>query len=102
MYPAYSSEPLRVVLVDDPLLARVQSAELGAAQASVSTLEAEKKAASVNAERERRLAERQLTTAREAEVANVEAEKAELLLAAARQRRGEAAILQGSPLHQSD
>lgn len=68
------------------VLARIESAELGAAQATVSTLQAEQRAAAVNAERERRLAERQLTTAREAEVANVEAKKAELLLGAAQQK----------------
>lgn len=67
-------------------LARLESAELGAAQASVSTLQAEKQAALANAERERRLAERQLTTARESEIATVEAQRAELLLAAARQK----------------
>jgi cobalt-zinc-cadmium efflux system membrane fusion protein len=68
------------------VLAVIDSAELGEAQASVSTLEAEKLAADRNLERESSLAARQLSTAREAEVAAVEAERYENLLGAARQK----------------
>jgi membrane fusion protein, heavy metal efflux system len=68
------------------ILARVESAELGEAQAAVSMLSAERHAAEINAERETRLAERNLTTAREAEQAAVEAKKASLLLGAAQQK----------------
>jgi cobalt-zinc-cadmium efflux system membrane fusion protein len=68
------------------ILARVESAELGEAQATVSMLAAERHAAELNAERETRLAERNLTTAREAEQAAVEAKKASLLLGAAQQK----------------
>lgn len=68
------------------LLAEVESAELGEAQASVATLEAELRAAQINAERERRLKDKQLSTAREFEVAQTELSKYEALLHAARQR----------------
>jgi cobalt-zinc-cadmium efflux system membrane fusion protein len=68
------------------VLAVIESAELGEAQASVSTLQAEKEAADSNRERERGLVGRNLSTAREAEVAAVEAERYEHLLGAARQR----------------
>jgi cobalt-zinc-cadmium efflux system membrane fusion protein len=68
------------------VLARVESAELGEAQAAVSMLDAERHAAELNAERESRLAERSLTTAREVEQASVEAKKASLLLGAALQK----------------
>lgn len=68
------------------VLARVESAELGEAQAAVSMLDAERHAAQLNAEREARLAERSLTTAREVELASVEAKKASLLLGAAQQK----------------
>jgi cobalt-zinc-cadmium efflux system membrane fusion protein len=67
-------------------LARVESAELGEAQARVSMLEAEKEAAQLNAEREAKLASRNLTTAREVETASTEARKVTLLLGAARQK----------------
>jgi len=67
-------------------LASIESAELGEAQAAVSTLEAERHAAELNAEREAKLAERSLTTAREAEIAAMEAKKASLLLTAAQQK----------------
>jgi cobalt-zinc-cadmium efflux system membrane fusion protein len=67
------------------VLARVESAELGEAQAAVSMLDAERHAAALNAEREAKLAERALTTAREVEMAAVEAKKADLLLGAAQQ-----------------
>jgi len=68
------------------VLARVDSAELGEAQAAVSMLDAESHAAELNAEREAKLAERSLTTARELEMAAVEAKKASLLLGAAQQK----------------
>jgi membrane fusion protein, heavy metal efflux system len=68
------------------VLARVESAELGEAQAAVSMLDAERHAAELNAERETKLAERSLTTARELELAAVEAKKATLLLGAAQQK----------------
>jgi biotin carboxyl carrier protein len=68
------------------VLARVESAELGEAQAAVSMLDAERHAAELNAERETKLAERSLTTARELELASVEAKKANLLLGAAQQK----------------
>lgn len=68
------------------VLARIESAELGEAQAAVSMLDAERHAAELNAEREAKLAERSLTTAREVEQASVEAKKASLLLGAAQQK----------------
>jgi membrane fusion protein, heavy metal efflux system len=68
------------------VLARVESAELGEAQAAVSMLDAERHAAELNADREKKLAERNLTTARELEMASVEAKKAGLHLAAAQQK----------------
>jgi len=68
------------------LLAVIESAELGEAQAAVSMLEAEKRAADVNLQREETLAKKNLTTQREAEVAGVEAERYQLLLGAARQK----------------
>lgn len=68
------------------VLAVIESAELGEAQASVSTLEAEKLAADRNLERESSLSARKLSTARETEVAAVEAERYDQLLGAARQK----------------
>jgi len=68
------------------LLAVIESAELGEAQAAVSMLEAEKRAADVNLTREKTLSQKNLTTQREAEVAGVEAERYQLLLGAARQK----------------
>src|SRR6478609_5809876 len=68
------------------VLALIESAELGEAQASVSMLEAEKRAADVNLQREKTLLQKNLTTQREAEVAGVEAERYQLLLGAARQK----------------
>jgi membrane fusion protein, heavy metal efflux system len=68
------------------VLARVESAELGEAQARVSMLDAEREAAQLNAEREQKLAVRSLTTAREVEMATVAARSATLLLAAAKQK----------------
>lgn len=68
------------------LMAVIDSAELGEAQAAVSMLEAEKHAADVNLRREAELAQKNLTTQREAEVATVEAQKYQLLLGAAKQK----------------
>src|SRR6478735_1238649 len=68
------------------VLAVIESAELGEAQAAVSMLEAEKRAADVNLQREKTLSQKNLTTQREAEVAGVEAERYQLLLGAARQK----------------
>lgn len=68
------------------VLARIESPELGEAQAAVSMFGAEREAARLNAEREASLAERQLTTAKELETANVEARKAGLMLQAAKQK----------------
>jgi membrane fusion protein, heavy metal efflux system len=68
------------------LLAEVDSAELGEAQASVRMLEAEREAAQINAHREQKLLQQQLSTAREAEVASAELQKYEALLNAANQR----------------
>jgi len=68
------------------VLALIESGELGEAQAAVSTLEAEKLAADRNLTRERALADKRLSTAREAEVAEVEAERYDHLLGAARQK----------------
>lgn len=68
------------------LLAEVESAELGEAQAAVATLEAELRAAEINAERERQLLEKQLSTAREFELAQAELSKYKALRHAAVQR----------------
>jgi membrane fusion protein, heavy metal efflux system len=68
------------------VLAVIESAELGEAQASVSMLEAEKRAAEVNYQRETALAQKNLTTQREAEMAAVDAERSRLMLGAAKQK----------------
>lgn len=68
------------------VLAEVDSAELGEAQASITMLEAEREAARLNAEREQQLKERRLSTAREAEVANSDFVKYDAMLRAASQR----------------
>lgn len=68
------------------LLAEINSAELGDAQASVTTLKAQRQAAEINALREKQLLEKQLSTARESEVAEAELQKYEALLHAANQR----------------
>jgi membrane fusion protein, heavy metal efflux system len=81
------------------VLARVESAELGEAQAAVSMLDAERHAAELNEERETKLAERSLTTARELEMAAVDAKKASLLLGAAQQK---VAALGGSARSQGE
>ena len=68
------------------VLAVIESGELGEAQAAVSMLEAEKRATEMNYQREKALAQKNLTTQREAEVAAVEAERSQLMLGAARQK----------------
>lgn len=76
------------------VLAEIESAELGEAQASVAVAGAHRKAASINEKRERELAERGLTTAREHEVATATHEEQRALLEAARQR---VVAMSGSP-----
>ena len=68
------------------VLAVIESSELGEAQAAVNTLQAEKVAADLNLAREKELADKRLSTAREAELAAAEAKRSDNLLAAARQR----------------
>jgi len=68
------------------VLAEIESAELGEAQASVAVASAQRKAAAINEKRERELSERGLTTAREFEVATATHEAQRALLEAARQR----------------
>ena len=68
------------------VLAELESAELGEAQAQVSMLEAQTKASESNAARERDLAERRLSTARESEVADAHLGEHRAMLAAARQK----------------
>lgn len=68
------------------LLAEIESADLGEAQASVAALRAHRQAAERNAKRERGLAEQKLTTARELEVAEAELKEQRALLSAAQQR----------------
>lgn len=67
-------------------LADVESAELGQAQAMVTTLQAQLEAAEFNAKRERELRDKQLSTAREYELAQAELSKSQALLHAAKQR----------------
>lgn len=68
------------------VLAEVDSAELGEAQAGVLTNKAQVEAAQVNATRERSLLDRQLTTAREAEVADLTLRLQNAMLSASEQR----------------
>jgi cobalt-zinc-cadmium efflux system membrane fusion protein len=68
------------------VLAEIESAELGEAQASVSMIAAHRKAAELNARRERELSERRLSTAREAEVADAALAEQHALLGAAHQK----------------
>lgn len=70
---------------DEPL-AEIESAELGEAQASVAVANARRKAARINEKRERELAERGLTTAREREIATATYAEQKALLEAAAQR----------------
>lgn len=76
------------------VLAEIESAELGEAQAGVAVANAHRKAASINEKRERDLAERGLTTAREHEVATATHEEQRAVLEAARQR---VIAMSGSP-----
>ncbi len=75
------------------ILAEIESAELGEAQADISVAQAHRKAAELNAAREEDLASKRLSTAREAEVARATLDEQKALLAAAQQR---AAALGGS------
>ncbi len=68
------------------LLAVLESPELGEAQAAVRLLAAEKNAAELNSRRELELFGRNLSTAREAEIAQVELKKYDALLGAAQQK----------------
>lgn len=68
------------------LLASIDSPELGEAQASVISLQAELDAAKRNAQRESKLAEEKLTTLKESEEANALADKYQALLSAAQQK----------------
>lgn len=68
------------------LLAEIESAELGEAQASVAMVGAQKKAAELNANRERDLSARKLSTAREAEVAEASLDEYRAMLGAAQQK----------------
>lgn len=70
----------------DDVLAEIESAELGEAQAQVVVAEAHRRAAAINEKREQDLAERNLTTAREFEVATATHQEQRALLNAARQR----------------
>jgi len=73
------------VAAGDPL-GEVESAELGEAQAAVAQAQAQLDAAERHAKRERTLFEQQLTTAREAEIAEAELSTARSSLQAAKQR----------------
>jgi cobalt-zinc-cadmium efflux system membrane fusion protein len=68
------------------VLAEVESAELGEAQASVAMIDAQRRAAELNAVRERDLVVRKLSTAREAEVAEATLSEHRAMLEAARQK----------------
>lgn len=68
------------------VLAEVDSAELGEAQAGLLTNRAQAEAAQVNATREKSLLDRQLTTAREAEVADLTLRSQAAMLSASEQR----------------
>jgi cobalt-zinc-cadmium efflux system membrane fusion protein len=73
-------------VVEGEVLAEIESAELGDAQASVTMIHAQKKAAELNATREIDLAGRKLSTAREAEVAQASLDEHKAMLGAAHQR----------------
>jgi cobalt-zinc-cadmium efflux system membrane fusion protein len=68
------------------ILAEIESAELGQAQADVAVAVANKRAADLNNKREEDLAAKNLTTAREAEVAKATLDQQAAMLNAARQR----------------
>lgn len=74
------------VVKEGEILAEIESAELGSAQASVGMLKAQKRAAEINATRERDLADKRLSTAREAEVAEASLEEYRAMLTAAQQK----------------
>lgn len=67
-------------------LASMDSPELGEAQAAVSTLDAENRAAQMHRARQLSLAEQKLTTSREVEESQAEAARSAALLSAAKQR----------------
>ena len=68
------------------VLAEIESAELGEAQAGLITNKAQTEAAEINAKREKGLLDRQLTTAREAEVADTTLRTQNAALSASEQR----------------
>ncbi len=68
------------------VLGEIESAELAQAQASVAMIEAQRKAAAINATRERDLAKRKLSTEREAEVAEASLAEYRAMLSAAQQK----------------
>lgn len=67
-------------------LAEIESAELGQAQATVAATKAQTEAAEINAKRESALLDKNLTTAREAEVAGTTLATQKAVLGAAEQR----------------
>lgn len=67
-------------------LAEIDSAEIGQAQADIRIAEAKVEGAQIHTRREEDLLKRNLTTAREFEMARTELKESEALLAAARQR----------------
>lgn len=68
------------------VLAEIESAELGQAQAEISVAKARRRIAEVSAKREMELLEKQLTTLREAEDAELQLAERKAALAAANQR----------------
>lgn len=68
------------------VLAEIESAELGEAQASVGMVHAQKKAAELNSAREHDLVARRLSTLREAEVAQASLDEYRAMLGAAQQK----------------
>lgn len=74
------------VVKKDDILAEIESAELGEAQAAVRVADAHRQAAEVNEKREIELSSRGLTTAREREVATATHREQKALLNAAVQR----------------
>lgn len=68
------------------ILAELDSAELGEAQANLITNKVQTETAQVNAQRERSLLDQQLTTAREAEIAETTARSQAAMLSASEQR----------------
>jgi len=73
-------------VVPGEMLAEIESAELGEAQASISQAKANLDAAEVQAKREKELLEKNLTTAREAEVATADLAVRQATFLAAQQR----------------